>query len=104
MTSTSSRQQSPPSGRSSPPVAALGPIAAQICTRYPIAKAYFAQALGHRLHFLTRAGEETYLPAVKIHIKGDLYLFCEPRRELGSEVYSQLVQEVKDALELWRGN
>lgn len=98
MTSISSRQQSPPSGRSIPP-AALEQIAAQICSRHPIAKAYFAQALGHRLHFLAGAGEETYLPAVKIHIKDDLYLFCEPSRELNSEVYAQLIQEVKSALE-----
>jgi hypothetical protein len=100
VTSISSRQQSPPSGRSIPPAAALEQIAARICTRYPIAKAYFAQALGHRLHFLAGAGEETYLPAVKIHIKDDLYLFCEPSRELNSEAYAQLIREVKSALEL----
>ena len=104
MTFTSSPQKDARVEQPGVPVEILAQLAAQICTHYPVANVYFAQALGHRLHFLAGAGEETYLPAVKIHVFCDIYLFCEPREELMSDVCTRLIEEVRPVVQLWWEN
>ena len=66
-----------------------------ICELYPIKKIYFAKSLGKRMHYLTGYGDETYLPAEKIFLANNIWVFIEATDELKLLDKKQLIYLLK---------
>lgn len=81
---------------------ALKKAAELVCRKYPVSKVYFACKLGRRLHFLTGAGEETYLPARKEKLTDDVFVFVEGGDKLKPWEWQELLTLLRRAVIAWQ--
>jgi len=75
------------------PKSFLQELAHKACERYSLKRVYFAEVLGKRRHFLTGAGQESFLPSKSAALKGNLVVFWQGELPCAEEEFLNFLKE-----------
>jgi len=76
----------------------LRELARQVCEQYGASRAYFAQKIGNRRHFLEGWGVENFQPAIEIDLDDGYVLFVKAKltNEQIDEIRENIASEIVD--------